>query len=195
MRAIFKTTILILIILFAFCLSAFAADKAQADIPVKVEGGGTVLITSEVNSPAPAKNILELKKGETGHFYINFARPGEYSYIITVNNTDDNFVYTPEYYRVIISVLVNDDGSLYTVTTLRKEKSFSKSDIAQFSRTEKTTGEPPTTTSPDSTPHQPKTGDDTNLEKYVIASIIASAGLFIVSLLYKYDTKRLLRGY
>ena len=109
MRAIFKTTILILIILFAFCLSAFAADKAQADIPVKVEGGGTVLITSEVNSPAPVKNILELKKGETGHFYINFARPGEYSYIITVNNLKCSCCKNRvALYVIVIAIILNE---------------------------------------------------------------------------------------
>ncbi|MBQ7596040.1 MAG: hypothetical protein IJU45_05195 [Clostridia bacterium] len=195
MRRSFKTAIIILILLFAFSFAAYAGNTARADIPVKVEGGGTAVITSEVNCPAPKADRLELKKGETGHFIIDFSRPGEYAYNITVINSNDSFIYTPEYYSVHISVLVGDDGSMYTVTTLRKENSYAKSDIADFRRTEKTTGAPPTTTSTDSTPHQPRTGDDTNLEKYVVASIAASAGLFVVSLLYAYDTKRLLRGY
>ena len=195
MRRFLKTTVLIFILLFAFSLASFAVNTAQADIPVKIEGGGTAVITSEVNCPAPKAERLELKKGETGHFIINFTRPGEYTYNITVINEDENLVYTPEYYTANISVLVAEDGSLYSITTLRKEKSFAKSDVADFRITEKTTGTPPTTTSADNTPNQPRTGDDTNLEKYVIASIIASAGLFFVSLLYAYDTKRLLRGY
>ena len=147
MRRSFKTAIIILILLFAFSFAAYAGNTARADIPVKVEGGGTAVITSEVNCPAPNADRLELKKGETGHFIIDFSRPGEYAYNITVINSNDSFIYTPEYYSVHISVLVGDDGSMYTVTTLRKENSYAKSDIADFRRTEKTTGAPPTTLS------------------------------------------------
>ncbi len=195
MRRFLKTAIIILTLLCAFSLAAYAETTAQADIPVRVEGGGTVVMTSEVNCPAPKANRLELNKGETGHFIITFQRPGEYVYNIAVQNENEAFEYTPAYYTVHVSVLVNEDGSMYTVTTLSKEKSFAKSDEAKFTRTEKTTGTPPTTTPTENTPHQPRTGDDTNLEKYVVASILASAGLFLVSLLYAYDTKRLLRGY
>ena len=181
--------------MFAFSFASYAGNSVQADIPVKVEGGGTVSITSEVNCPVPNAERLELKKGETGHFIINFTRPGEYIYNITVINEDEDFIYTPQYYAVHVSVMVNEDGSMYTVTTLKKENSFAKSDTAEFKRTERTSAAPPATTAAEETPHQPRTGDDTNLEKYVIASIAASAGLFAVSLLYAYDTKRLLRGY
>lgn len=124
------TTLLIVSLL---CIHAVGMNTVEARIPVTIEGGGIAVIVPTVNSPIPNETEITVKDGETGCFIIHITEPGTYSYIISVEKEVSGAKrYTPEYYDAIVSGLVNDEGELYTVTTVTRRGGDNKTDLAEF---------------------------------------------------------------
>lgn len=191
-KTLFKS-LLLLLLLCSFAFPAFAAMSAEAEIGVEIKGGGTACITPQVNCPIPESTKVTVKDGETGHFNIEFTEPGNYSYIIKTQEEG----YSPEYYTATVSVNVKEDGKLYTVTVLKKASSDTKCDIAAFTqKSDETTTTEQTTKPPVQVEDKsrPITGDDSQLEMYLLLAIAASAGLFGLSLLYANSTKKQLHN-
>lgn len=205
----------IIIALAACALPASAAQQVTADIPVEIEGGGTALVTSEVNCPLPKKTVIEVPNGMTEQINISFNEPGLYTYIINTADKDGVF-YDPEYYTARIAVNVADDESLSAVTVLTKANTDLKPDSCKFAvvaepPTQEPTAEHPTEPSGDSptapsapaatVPDQPddgsssrpQTGDNSRLDFYLLLSIVAAAGLFVLSVGYTASTNKLIR--
>lgn len=202
-KYVLKTILISVMSLFLLCrfsVSVSAAKGVSVDIPVEIEGGGTAIITSEVNCPLPKTSSIDVENGMTEHINIPFDQPGTYSYTIKTDQVDGIY-YAPDYYTAKIMVAVNEDGSLYTVTVLTKDKSDLKPDVCKFtsSTKEKTTEKEPATTSSgeqrkDPPTSRPKTGDDGMLDIYLLICIFASAGLFALSVSYTVSTNRIIKS-
>lgn len=120
-------------LLVLFCFPVFAMNTVEAKVPVTIEGGGTAVIVPTVNSPIPTETEIYVKDGHTGYFIIYITEPGTYSYIISVvKEASSGKRYTPEYYDVVVSGLVNDAGELYTVTVVTRRGGDNKTDLAEF---------------------------------------------------------------
>lgn len=187
----------VLLFCLLFALPCFAAQSETVDIPVHISGGGTVVITPAVNCPAPQTSTLEIADGEEGHVLLTFRQPGVYSYTVSPKNSEQ---YQPGSYLVLITVTTEEDGSLKAVITLGRDDTGEKTEELHFEPKQppaepptKTTRPPEPPTEPDK-PDNPRTGDDSNLYSYVAYAILASAGLFLLSLIYYAQTKRLISG-
>lgn len=208
MRKCLSVSIILLLLLFRIAGIAFAAEAAGVDIPVVIDGGGTASMIPEVNCPLPKESTVRVDNGRTGHFYISFTEPGEYHYMITaVFSGRGGERAADEVFRVTVTVLMREDGSLYTASVIRGSESANKQDQVRFKDTPETTTTPPppdttvpsdtpgTTGTPESTakPGTPRTGDESHLTRYVLLCIAASAGLFGLALLYAFNTNKLIR--
>ena len=202
MRKFFTVSFILLLLLFRITFIAFAAEAAGADIPVVIEGGGTATMIPEVNCPLPAERAIRVDNGRTGHFYISFTEPGEYSYTISAVFSDgDEEIAADEVFHLTVKVFVREDGSLYTVSVVNGSKSANKQDQVRFTQTTETETAPPPpdssepttvpTTTP--TPGTPRTGDESNLSRYLLIATLSAAGLFALALLYTLNTNKLLR--
>ncbi|MBR1535297.1 MAG: hypothetical protein IJ639_13100 [Ruminococcus sp.] len=197
----FMTGVMLLVML---CLQPFTASAAQAalvEIPVEIEGGGTAVIIPEVNCPVPDQTSIEVSNGLTENINITFSEAGEYSYTIRVESKDGLY-YSPAYYIASVTVRKNADGKLYAMTVLTKSDSDYKPDACAFTRAEKPSVDPTqsepteavTPTQPQKNPptSRPKTGDDSMLDLYLLICILASGGLFALSVIYLVSTNRLI---
>ena len=202
MRKYLSGSLLLLLLLFRISVSAFAAEAAGADIPVVIDGGGTAYMIPEVNSPLPTDNAIRVDNGRTGHFYINFTEPGEYHYTITARFSDaDGERDADETFRLTVTVYEREDGVLYTVAVINSNQNEGKPDLVRFRETPEPSTEPPTepstepptTPPPPGPPGTPRTGDESHLTRYVLAAMMASAGLFGLALLYTVNTDKLIK--
>lgn len=203
------TGILMLVALCAFPHSAYAAEAVSVSIPVEVEGGGTAIVISEVNCPLPERSSVEVANGMTENINIVFSVSGDYVYTIQVE-TKDELYYSPVYYTAYVTVRTIG-GKLSPSVVLTKPESTYKPDSCLFTIAEEPTDTPDTPdstepTRPDTptqtvTPTQspknpptsrPKTGDDSMLDIYLLICIAASAGLFMLSVIYSVSTERLI---
>ena len=152
MRKNLALTMIILVLLFRITAGiAFAANTADAVIPVIIEGGGTAYIIPEVNCPLPTENPIQVDNGRTGHFHIEFTEPGEFHYSITMGHPEVRTKKSEsEVFHLTVAVFVNDDGSLYTVSVINNNESSEKEDEVRFKKDdEETTTAPDTPTYPD----------------------------------------------
>ena len=228
MRRFLTLSLSLLLLLFPFAGSAFAAEKASAEIPVIIDGGGTATIIPEVNSPLPTENPIHVDNGRTGYFYIYFDEPGVYHYTITAEFSENvKIMKTDEAYRLTVQVYEREDGMLYTATTINSSRSSEKKSQVRFNRGAESTTQPPETTTTESpsetsttespsetsttespsetsttpslppetttTTSTPRTGDESNLTRYVLLATASAAGLFLLALLYTINTNKLIR--
>jgi hypothetical protein len=189
-KTLFKSLLLLLLMCF-LTTPAFASGSVDVDISVQIEGGGTAIIIPQVNCPIPQHSDVTVKDGETGHFNIQFTEPGNYAY--TIQATENGC--TPDYYAVNVSVNTKEDGTLYSVTVLKRSYTATKCGTAAFTKEgelppEETTKPIPPNEDEGSTPY---TGDDSRLEMYLLLAIAASAGLFGLSLIYANSVKKQLK--
>ena len=187
--------LLVFPVLLAFALPVYAAEPAQADIAVTIEGGGTALLTPQVNCPVPDNTSVTIADGETGHFTIQLNEPGNYRYTIRAKETSDGKAYTPLYYTADISVMTADDSSLYATTVVTRNDTELKSDSAAFriDLSSEETIPTKTTTKTQPSQNQPQTGDESHLDYYLLFAMAAAAGLFGLAVLYTINTNKLIR--
>ena len=203
------TGILMLVALCAFPHSAYAAEAVSVSIPVEVEGGGTAIVISEVNCPLPERSSVEVANGMTENINIVFSVPGDYVYTIQAE-TKDELYYSPVYYTAYVSVRTDSSGELTATVLLTNPDSTYKPDVCLFVLSDdpgqETPGGPddpsqpdtptqpdvPTQPSKDPPTSRPKTGDDSMLDIYLLICIAASAGLFMLSVIYSVSTERLI---
>lgn len=210
MRKCLTGSLILLLLLFRISVSAFAAEAVSVDIPVVIDGGGTAYIVSEVNSPLPTENALRVDNGRTGHFYINFTEVGEYHYTITAAfSRADGEAPADRIFRLTVTVLDKGNGVLYAVAVINNNQTEEKTDLVRFRETPAPRNEPPSTDNPpeqppstDNPPEQPstppshtppRTGDESNLLRYVLLATASSAGLFLLALLYTLNTNKLIK--
>lgn len=186
-----------LVTLCMFSFSASAAEAVSVSIPVEIEGGGTAEIISEVNCPLPESSSVEVKDGATENINIGFSAPGDFKYTIQVESKDEVY-YSPEYYTANVAVRTDSGGELSAIVILTKAESDYKPDKCLFALTEKPTDAPktepvvPTKAANDPPTSRPKTGDDSMLDIYLLICIVASGGLFILSVIYSVSTEKLI---
>ena len=202
MRKCLTGSLILLLLLFRISVSAFAAEAVSVDIPVVIDGGGTAYMIPEVNSPLPTENALRVDNGRTGHFHIDFTEAGEYHYTISAAfSRADGEAPANETFRLTVTVLDKGNGVLYAVAVINGDQFGEKTDLGRFRETPEPSTEPPTdepsskppeepSVPPPSTP--PRTGDESNLTRYVLLALASSAGLFLLALLYTLNTNKLI---
>ena len=145
-RKFLAVSLISLLLLFRTASIAFAAHTADADIPVRIDGGGTAYMIPEVNSPLPKEVIIRVDNGRTGHFYINFTEAGVFHYTIKagfIRNGEEQPA--EEVFRLTVTVY-EQDGTLYTVSVINSSHSAGKPDAIRFHEVSQVT-----TTSPSDT--------------------------------------------
>ena len=206
---------ILLFLLFRIAGIAFAAKVADAEIPVIIEGGGTAYMIPEVNCPLPKESTIKVGNGRTGYFYITFTEAGEYHYLIKAGFTEEGGEREAnEVFRLTVTVNERSDGELFTISVINGGSATEKQDKVRFQKTpERTTqpSAPPVTTETPSGPGTPgkpetpdtpstgkpfgtpKTGDESHLNYYVLIATAASAGLFLLALVYTLNTNKLIK--
>ena len=129
------TMIFLLLTLLAIPVQALAMDAATAEIPFTVKNApGTVVMEAVDDSPLPNPTVFE--GVSSGKFEMTFSKPGAYSYkIYQKPGTDQNVTYDITIYTVCISVFVNEDGNLYSVTAINAAESSQKAEEVVFKNT------------------------------------------------------------
>ena len=201
--------LILLAVLSTLALPVLAFEPTTVEIKIGVEGGGTVTIIPQVNSPSAEQSSVDVADGEVGFLVINFDEPGDYSYTILTRD-EENF--SPKYYTANISICVAEDNTLYASAVLVAEGAEQKSAAAIFvtkSGSETTTPDNPSPTpGPNgdnpggntpggNTPgrsSQPQTGDETHLDSYLMLAIAAAAGLLLLSTIYLHNVNKMI-GY
>lgn len=254
--------VLLLLLVQTTCIAFAEVKAAGADIPVVIDGGGTAYMIPDINSPLPKEVSIRVDNGRTGHFYIDFTEAGVFRYTIKAGFFRDGEERpADEVFHLTITV-VEQDGTLHTVSVINGDHSSKKTDEVRFKdKTEPSepasepgtvpphTDEPSTggigtttapqtrpndstapstrphdTTVPTTRPHDttvpvtrpyetttvpttqppetprvfrifsaPKTGDESHLAYYLLIAMASSAGLFLLSLLYASNTKKLIK--
>lgn len=200
MRRFLALSLSILLLLFRITGIAFAAEAADADIPVVIDGGGIAYMIPEVNSPLPAEHTIRVDNGRTGHFEISFTEPGDYHYTIkAVFSAPDGETPADEVFRVTVTVCAREDGTLYTVTVITGSNAAEKQTLVRFRKppvpTTPTPGTPDTPDTPAAPgrPGTPNTGDESHLTRYLLIATASAAGLFCLALLYTFNTNKLIK--
>lgn len=192
--------LLVIVILALVALGAMPslglAEGITVSVPVTVAGGGVAVMTSEEGAPAPEATELHLADGEKGAFVIPIAEPGNYDYTAQVKDEGKpNVTYDKTVYTIAVAAFVKDDGTLGATVVLYDRETGKKPEAVSF--VNKTTSSPSGGDSGSKTQggakHQPKTGDNAELEKNLLISMFASAGLFGLSLVYAAFTKKMTR--
>ena len=212
-----KRFVLFFIMLAALILTpafyAHAYEPVKAEIALEISQGGTAVIIPEVNCPVPEKSRLELADGEMGKFTIYFTEVGVYNYTVKTEPDKRKMIFDDREYSVDIYV-TDEDGQLRTTVIVYSDdgkyslrsnvpgyKDFGHERLLFANRREEKPElptEPPTEPpEEETTSHRknrnPKTGDDTKMEQYFVIAMLASAGLFALSVVYMIDTNRMLK--
>ena len=203
MKKIMIFSIILMLIIAVPSGRCLAAEPIGVDVWVDIENGGTAVMTNENNSPPPEESRITVEPDSTEVFHIVFTEPGTFSYTVRVEPDERDIEFDTSVYTLQVYVL-EEDGVLRSTVVVYNYYSGEK-----YAPYDPQSGEPLTvafSNSPDKPedspvvgpddPHgggnggsgtssgQPKTGDDTMLALYLIAAILASAGLFALSILY-----------
>ena len=196
MRKFLPLSLSILLLLFQFAGIAFAAKAAAAEIPVVIDGGGTAYMIPENNSPLPVESAVKVNNGRTGRFHIDFTESGEYYYTIKAEFSENGQTQAAnEVFALTVNVFEKKDGTLYTVSVIKNNRTSKKESQVRFQKPPEITTQPKTPKTPKTPrrPGTPRTGDESNLLHYVLISEAASVGLFLLALLYTMNTNKLIR--
>ena len=160
-------------------VQAFAMESVAVEIPFTVENlPGTVVMEALNGAPAPAQS--EFANVSEGKFALSFNEPDDYVYrVYQEPGTEAGATYDDFEYTVIVSVSVNDDGSLYAMTTLVADGDNHKPESITFKNVPPKPTPTPTATPPVGTP---QTGDDSNpvLWLTMLAASALSLGAVVI---------------
>ena len=213
MKKVFVFGVILMLMTAVLCVPVNAAQSASAEIWVSIKNGGTAAIITEVNCPLPDRSSITLDDGKSEAFHIEFSEEGTYSYTIKVEPDERDITFDDTVYQVKIFV-TEEDGKLITNIVIYNQKTGYKYSPqgegepcsvtfvndptptvpeettvpTEPGETETPTGSdtPAETTSGDTSggKSRPQTGDDSRLDFYLLLAIIASAGLFMLSVFY-----------
>ena len=182
-----KLTLLLLLgTVWLLTVPAFAMTQVEAELPFTVEGAsGTVRIETEDDAPLP--EVTEQTLEGTGKFTMQYTEPDDYVYrVYQLPGGEADVTYDETEYRVLVSVVVNDDGNLIPRITLATEDNPEKPAEIAFTNERIQPPTPETPPTPD-TPQVPKkppvttvrTGDTTQLGVYVGLFLFAGLAIFL----------------
>ena len=192
------TMILLLLLLLAIPIQVFAVEAATAEISFTVKNApGTVVMEAVNGAPLPEQTVF--KGVSAGKFEISFTEPGDYYYKVYQNpGTEQGVTYDSTVYTVFISVFLDENGVLYSVTAVNIEQSAQKAEDIEFenilpqssvpSEPDGST-EPTAPTTPDSSDAPPHTGDDSQLELWTLLMTLSLLGLIAATVFYKRSVK------
>ena len=213
MKKVIVFSVILMLITAVLCVPVNAAQSASVNIWVSIKNGGTAAIITEVNCPLPDRSSITLDDGKSEAFHIEFSEEGTYSYTVKVEPDDRDITFDDTVYQVKIFV-TEEDGKLYTNIVIYNQKTGYKYSPqgegepcsvtfvndptptvpeettvpTDPGETETPTGsDTPAETTADDTSgskSRPQTGDDSRLDFYLLLAIIASAGLFMLSVFY-----------
>lgn len=204
MKKLSPLSILLVALLILFNISALAYSPVRTAVPVEIKLGGTATIIPEVNCPIPESSTLTLDNGEVGRFYIDFTETGIYTYTVKLIPDEREITFDSAVYTVRVFV-TDENGELNTTTVVYTGDEKYPGHIGTDGTPDCLifTNEPVKPTPPEETTdgtdnpppdkHNPKTSDDTNMEKYFLVAMLASAGLFILSVVYFADTQKMIK--
>ena len=193
------------------CLAA--PEPIGVDIWVDIDNGGTAVMTTENNSPPPEESRITVEADKTEAFHVVFTEAGTFSYTIRVEPDERDIEFDNSVYEIQVYI-VEEDGILQSMIVVYNYYSGEKYapydpqsgeplTVAFANAPEKPNDKP--IDGPDDPGGggnggnnsggnggnsgglpigQPKTGDDNMLGLYLITAILASAGLFALSILY-----------
>ena len=129
--------LLVLMILMT-SLPAMAEGSIKAEIPFTVEyAPGTVVMEALDGAPDPTPGRMEGKA--EGTFVVELTKPGNYAYtMVQLPGADENVTYDATVFEVDVSVMVNEDGSLYTTVTVSVAENTHKPEKIAFVNVRKT---------------------------------------------------------
>ncbi|MCH5190574.1 MAG: hypothetical protein J1F23_00270 [Oscillospiraceae bacterium] len=192
--------ILLLLLLLAIPVQVFAVEAATAEISFTVKNAsGTVVIEAVDNAPLPMQTVFE--GASTGKFLISFSEPGDYCYKVYQNaGTEQDVIYDSTVYTVCISVFLDENGELYSVTAVNIENSSQKAEDVEFENTLPTEStepnvpsEPTEPTEPNSPDTPPHTGDESRLELWTLLMALSFIGIIAATVFYKRSVNDLKR--
>lgn len=169
-------TVLLLLFLLAIPMQALAMETATAEISFTVKNApGTVVMEALRDAPEPEKTAFD--GASAGTFVLSFNEPGDYYYeIYQKTQTQTGVTYDDTVYEVWISVLVDDDGKLYSVAAVNAQDSTQKTDEILFENTPVPSSEPSNPTTTD-VPDTPYTGDSSRLPLWIALMAVSFFGL------------------
>lgn len=190
-----------------YLFPVLAYQPIGIDIWTKIDNGGTVEISAGVNCPLPDKSSITVKDKKSKAFHVEFNTVGDYSYTIKVAKDGskikfDDTVYTVKCYvrddngkLVVTTIIYNDntgkkyepDDSMHDLSVGFKNLKGSPNKGGKVSDKDKKKKNYPINEKGDSNKivgSRPKTGDDGMLDLYLIICILASGGLFALSISY-----------
>ena len=118
-------------------------EPVYAVIPVEVARDGTAneyqihLKATDQDAPEAEKDVLTLKEGQTGEFWILFSEPGNYEYEIWEENPKNPDI-VPDTSQYLATAAAFAEGEkLVPSVVIQKKGSESKADKARFQNQEK----------------------------------------------------------
>ncbi|MBE5958369.1 MAG: hypothetical protein E7254_05845 [Lachnospiraceae bacterium] len=203
---IFYFLLVINIVAYAFPVAA-SYEPVNVDIWVDVVGDGTVGITPEVNCPLPEKSNITLKDGESGAFHIVFDTIGDYTYTIKTIPDKRNIIYDSKVYSVkcyvrddngklvVTTIIYNaDSGKKYESNDSKHKVSISFNNILSPPNDDVDTTDISNDNESEVLDSSPKTGDNSQLEIYLVVCMFTSACLFALSVAYYRNVGKINKG-
>lgn len=212
MKKLLMLSYVLILVMTMYGSTVFAHEykAVDVDIGVRVKNGGTVSMTAEVNSPLPKETKINIANGKKDAFHISFNQVGEYTYTIETVKKNKKVNYDSTVYRVKCYVF-DDNGKLKVTTViynLKTGKKYSPDNkennvLVEFSNSKKHLDKEKESKNKERpikkirnidnqkkiSDSRPKTGDDSQLDLYLILCILTSFGLFILSIsYYRYTT-------
>lgn len=173
-KKIFATIAVVLMIISVFSTQVFAMAETSAEIPFVVKNFNSTVVIQTTDDDAPMPDITAYSHATEGVFKITYSEPETYHYrVFQIEGADNAVIYDKTVYNVIVSVLTNDDGELYTVVTISVDDSNEKRDSVIFEN--KTEDE-------DITGTPPETGDNNKIILWSSIVCLSAAGIIIVIL-------------
>ena len=196
------------------CIMPSVAFGLTIEIPVAIDEGGVAVIVPDDGSPAPRNLEIAVEDQEEVPFSIDIYSPGTYNYTIHVKDEGEEGVqYDKTVYVAAVSVFAGEEDTMYGVVTISKEDEPDKPETIHFTSNVRSAHRDPNGDDPSGSGSpvpggsqdgsagsggsgaagQPKTGDSSNLELYLLVSTFASAGLFALSVVYAVSTRKQIR--
>lgn len=164
----------------------FAMENTTAEIAFTInDSPGSVVIEAIDNAPLPEQT--KLNNVTEGSFKMTYSEPDTYKYkIYQIAGTEENIKYDENVYNVTISVMVNEDGNLYTIVTISINDDMHKPNAIIFENEKFIEQETPSKTPQDT----PQTSDESNLMFYVLMSGLSFFAMCVSLVVFLLDKKK-----
>ena len=172
-------------------VSVFAENSystVQAWVPVVCpDFGGRFIIETESSSPLPNVTVLQVEDGGKKEFELIFDEPGTYTYVIRQEaGARKDMNYDDALYDIVVQVSNSGENELESEVLVAKRGSDLKSGSAEFKNILKETKKD------DRKKDETRTGDETNIVKWIIIFVAAVVCLTtIIFIRFKAEHPRL----